>query len=108
MSLNILESFGRIGFVYIFFITLNQNRNTALERSEKKYYMGLGWSGGGGFNRFYVATTLAHSSAVVYIRHLFSPREGFLTHKCKKRVREKSRECHNHKLKSMPWEGSVL
>ena len=31
------------------------------------------------FNRFYVATTLALSSAVVYTKHLFSLREGFLT-----------------------------
>ena len=36
----------------------------------------------GGLNLFYVATTLALSSAVVYTRHLFSPREGFLTHQC--------------------------
>ena len=35
-----------------------------------------------GLNRFYVATTLVLSSAVVYTRHLFSPREGFLTHQC--------------------------
>ena len=37
---------------------------------------------GEGFNRFYVATTLALSSVVVYTRHLFSPSEGFLTHQC--------------------------
>ena len=36
----------------------------------------------GGLNRFYVATTFALSSALVYTRHLFSPREGFLTHLC--------------------------
>ena len=35
-----------------------------------------------GFNRFYVTTTLALSPAVLYTRHLFSPREGFLTHQC--------------------------
>ena len=35
-----------------------------------------------GLNRFYVATTLVLSSLVVYTRHLFSPREGFLTHQC--------------------------
>ena len=38
--------------------------------------------GGGGQNRFYVATTLALSSAVVYPRHLLSPREGLLTQQC--------------------------
>ena len=31
-------------------------------------------------NRFYVTTTLVLSSAVVYTRHLFIPREEFLTH----------------------------
>ena len=36
----------------------------------------------GSLNRFYVATTLAFISAVVCTRHLFSPREGFLTHQC--------------------------
>ena len=36
-----------------------------------------------GLNRFYVATTLAFSSAaLVYTRHLLRPREGFLTHQC--------------------------
>ena len=43
------------------------------------------WGGvgeGGGQNRFYVATTLALSSAVVYPRHLLSPREGLLTQQC--------------------------
>ena len=38
--------------------------------------------GGGILNLFYVATTLALMSAEVYTRHLFSPREGFLTHQC--------------------------
>ena len=33
-------------------------------------------------NRFYVAITLALSSAVVYTRHLFCPIEVFLTHQC--------------------------
>ena len=42
--------------------------------------MGRGGGGGGGLNRSYLATTLALSSAVVYTRHLDSPREGFLTH----------------------------
>ena len=40
----------------------------------------MGGGGGGSLNRFYVATTLALSSAVD--THLFSPREGFLTHQC--------------------------
>ena len=44
--------------------------------------MARGGGGEGGLNRFYVATTLAFSSAVVYIRHLCSPREGFPTHQC--------------------------
>ena len=50
--------------------------------------MCVGGGGGGegagasGLNRFYVATILALSSAVVYTRHLFSPCEGFLTHQC--------------------------
>ena len=39
------------------------NSSTAFERSVKIL---LGWGGGGGLNRFYVATTLALSSAVVY------------------------------------------
>ena len=43
---------------------------------------GGGGGGRGGLNRFYVAITLALSSAVVYTRHLFSPRVGFLTHQC--------------------------
>ena len=38
---------------------------------------------GGVLARFYVATTLAPSSAMVYTRHLFNPRVGFLTHQCK-------------------------
>ena len=45
-------------------------RSVALERSVK-YYEGVG--GGGGSNWFYVATTLAPNSAVVYTRYLFSP-----------------------------------
>ena len=59
--------------------TVNHSRVTALERSVEIL---LGGGGGGGLNRFYVATTLALCSAVVYTRHLFSPREGFLTHQC--------------------------
>ena len=35
--------------------------------------------GGGQLNRFYAATTLALSSAVVYTRRLFTPREAFQT-----------------------------
>ena len=35
-----------------------------------------------GTNRFNVATTLALCSAMVNTRHLFSPREGFLTRQC--------------------------
>ena len=46
----------------------------ALERSVKNLT--------GDSNRSYVATTLAPSSAVVYTRHLFSLREGFLAHQC--------------------------
>ena len=53
---------------------LNHSRSTVLERSVKTLL--------GSFNRFYLATTLALSSAVVYTRYLFSPREGFLTHHC--------------------------
>ena len=37
--------------------------------------------GGGGVNRFHMATAIIISS-VVYTRRLFSPREGFLTHQC--------------------------
>ena len=40
------------------------------------------WGGGGGVGGGEVATTLALTSVVVYTRHLFSPREGFLTHLC--------------------------
>ena len=58
---------------------VNHSRSTALERSVRIL---LG-EGGGGLNRFYVAITLALRSAVVYTRHLFSPREGFLAHQCK-------------------------
>ena len=36
----------------------------------------------GSLNRFYMATTLALRSAVVYTRYLFSQSEGFLTHQC--------------------------
>ena len=42
----------------------------------------VGGGGGGGLNQFFVATTLALSSAVVHTRRLFSPSEGFLTHQC--------------------------
>ena len=61
---------------------VNHSRSTALEWSVKTLLEGVGWEGVGGFNRYYVATTLALSSAVAYTRHLFSPREGFLTHQC--------------------------
>ena len=60
---------------------VNHSRSTTLERSVKTLLGGVGGRGGG-FNRFYMATTLALNSAVVYTRHLFSPREGFLTHQC--------------------------
>ena len=56
---------------------INLSRSAALE----KYYLaggGGGW-GRGSLNRFYMATILAPSSAVVQ----FSPSEGFLTHQCK-------------------------
>ena len=52
---------------------VNHNRSTAFERSVK--YV---WE----TNRFYVVTTISHSSSVVYTKHLFSPREGLLTHQC--------------------------
>ena len=55
---------------------VNHSRSTTLEWSVK-ILLGVGVDGG--LNRFYVATTLALSSAVVYTRHLFSPREGLLT-----------------------------
>ena len=67
---------------------VNHSRSTALGRSVK-ILLGGGCGGegggggsGGGLNRFYVATTLALSSAVVYTRYLFSSREEFLTHQC--------------------------
>ena len=53
---------------------VNHSSSTALDQAVKNIT--------GGLNRFYVATTLAHSSAVVHSRHLFSPREGFLTNQC--------------------------
>ena len=45
---------------------------------------GGGGRGGRGrrLNRAYMATILTFSSAMVYIRNLFSPREGFLTRQC--------------------------
>ena len=69
---------------------LNHSRSIALERPIKTLLGVRGGGGGGGgggageggLNRFYVATTLALSSAVVYTRHLFSPREELLTHQC--------------------------
>ena len=51
---------------------VNHSRSIALERSVKFLLVPL--------NRFYAATTLALSSAVVFTRQLFSPREGFLSH----------------------------
>ena len=59
---------------------VNHSKSTALEWSVN-FLLGLEGvgGGGGGFNRFYVATTLAISSAIVYTRDLFSPRDGFLT-----------------------------
>ena len=61
---------------------VNHSRSTVLERSVKTLLGGVGWEEVGDFNRFYEATTLALSSVVVNTRHLFSPREGFLTHQC--------------------------
>ena len=49
---------------------VNHSRSIALESSVKT------------LNRCYMATTLALTSAVVYTRYLFNPREGFLTHQC--------------------------
>ena len=54
--------------------TVNHSRSTTLEQSVKTLL--------GGLNRFYIAKTLALSSTVVYRRHLFSLRGGFLTHQC--------------------------
>ena len=48
---------------------VNHNRSTALERSVKILRGEMGWAGG--LYRFYVATTVALSSAVVYTRYLF-------------------------------------
>ena len=53
---------------------VSHSRSTALERSVKILL--------GSLNRFCVAKTLALSSAVVYTRNLFSPREGLLSHQC--------------------------
>ena len=53
---------------------VNHSRSNALEQSVKILP--------GGLNRFYMATTLALSFAMVYTRHLFSPCERFLTHQC--------------------------
>ena len=60
----------------------NIDRNS---KSQQKHRLGnvskiLLGAGEGWLNRFDLATTLALSSAVVYTRHLFSLREGFLTH----------------------------
>ena len=48
---------------------VNHSRSTALERSVK-ILLGVGWVGGeggeGGLNRFYLATPLAPSFALVY------------------------------------------
>ena len=54
----------------------------------------LGWGGvgEGGQNRFYVATTFALSSAVVYPRHVLSPREGLLTVQYIRENKKKSNE----------------
>ena len=61
---------------------VRHNRSTALERSIKTITGGqrVGMDGVGWFNRFYMATTIDLSSAVVYI--MISPRDGFLTHQC--------------------------
>ena len=57
---------------------VNNNRSTALEQSVKNL-TGKREGGGGCLYWFYVATILSLSSAVVYTRLLFSPREGFPT-----------------------------
>ena len=57
---------------------INHDRRTALEQSVKSISLGKGWGGGGGLNRFYVATILALTSAAVWTHNLFSPHEGFL------------------------------
>ena len=44
-------------------------------------YVG-GGGGKGGLNRFFVATILALSSAVIYTGHLVISCEGLLTHQC--------------------------
>ena len=54
-----------------------------LERSVKTLLGG--WDGGGGLNRFYLATIIALSSAAACTRHLFSPREGVLMSKMNSR-----------------------
>ena len=66
---------------------VNRSWSTALERSVKTLLCVCvcawgGGGGGGGLNQFYVAKTVALSSAMVYTSHLFSPREGFLTLQC--------------------------
>ena len=77
---------------------VNYSRCIALKRSLKILRGGMrlggwGWGGGGGrLNRFYVATTFTLSSAVVYPRHLFNPRVGFLTHQCNIPENTKSNE----------------
>ena len=54
---------------------VNHSRSTTLERSVKNLLrVGLGQE----LKSILLATTLALSSAVVYIRYLFSPREWFL------------------------------
>ena len=53
---------------------LNHSRSTALERSAKNFT--------GRLKSVYVVTILALSSAVVYTRHLFSPREGLCSGNC--------------------------
>ena len=62
--------------------------------------------GGGGLNRFYVATSLALSSAVVYTRHLFSPREGFRTHQCN--ISENIKNQTKTEMKQRPLSTSKL
>ena len=55
---------------------------TEIVKPEQKHSLGtvskylLGEVAEGGLNRFYVATTVALISAVVYTSHLFSMREG--------------------------------
>ena len=77
---------------------VNHSKSTALERSIKIL---LGREGEGGLNRFYVATTLALSSAVVYTKHLFSSREGFMIHQCN--ISENIKKSNEYRDETTLW-----